>query len=43
MEKQEFDTEKLINYWITSSDEDYYTMLAMFESKRFNRAFSLDI
>ena len=36
MEKQEFDTEKLINYWITSSDEDFDTMLAMFESKRFN-------
>ena len=38
MEKQEFDTEKLINYWITSSDEDFDTMLAMFESKRFNWA-----
>jgi HEPN domain-containing protein len=38
MEKQEFDTEKLINYWITSSDEDFVTMLAMFESKRYNWA-----
>ena len=38
MEKQEFETEKLINYWIKRSDEDFDTMLAMFESKRFNWA-----
>ena len=30
--------EKLIEYWITSSDEDFETMIAMFETKRYSWA-----
>ncbi len=33
-----FNTEKLINYWIESSDEDFETMMAMFESARYSWA-----
>ena len=36
MEKFELDTEKLIKYWIESSDDDFDTMIVMFESKRYN-------
>ncbi len=36
MGKKEIDTEKLIKYWIESSDDDFETMMAMFETKRFN-------
>lgn len=32
------DKDKLISYWIESSDDDFDTMLAMHESKRFNWA-----
>lgn len=32
------DKDKLINYWIESSDDDFDTMLAMHESKRFSWA-----
>ncbi|TLU99616.1 HEPN domain-containing protein [Dyadobacter luticola] len=31
-----FDKNNVINYWINSSDEDFETMLAMFESKRYS-------
>lgn len=30
-----FDQKKVIDYWIESSDEDFLTMLALFESKRY--------
>ncbi|OFX32318.1 MAG: DNA-binding protein [Bacteroidetes bacterium GWA2_32_17] len=30
------DSEKLIKYWTESSDDDFDTMLAMFETKRYN-------
>lgn len=36
MDKQEFDKEKLIRYWLESSDDDYETMQAMYDSKRYN-------
>jgi HEPN domain-containing protein len=36
MGKNEIDIEKLIKYWIEASDDDFETMMAMFESKRFN-------
>ena len=36
MENNEFDKDKIIRYWIDSSEEDYETMIAMFESKRYN-------
>ncbi|MFP4604394.1 MAG: HEPN domain-containing protein [Bacteroidales bacterium] len=36
MENKKIDREKLIKYWIDSSDDDYETMIAMFDSKRFS-------
>jgi len=36
MEKLEFDKEKIVKYWIDSSDEDFETMIAMFTSKRYS-------
>lgn len=30
------DKEKIIDYWLKSSDDDFETMVAMFESKRYN-------
>ena len=38
MEKSKFDRDKLIKYWIDSSDDDYETMITMFEAKRYNWA-----
>lgn len=38
MEQKDFDKDKLIRYWIESSDEDFDTMITMFESKKFNWA-----
>jgi HEPN domain-containing protein len=32
------DSEKLIDYWVESSDEDFDTMIAMFESARYSWA-----
>jgi len=36
MGKKEMDIEKVIKYWIETSDDDFETMMAMFETKRFN-------
>jgi HEPN domain-containing protein len=36
MESSDFDTIKIIKYWIDSSDDDYDTMIAMFDSKRYS-------
>lgn len=36
MEQTEFNKEKLIKYWTESSDDDFSTMLAMYEKKKFN-------
>lgn len=36
MDKSEFNTEKIIKYWIDSSDDDFDTMIAMYESKRYS-------
>lgn len=36
MENAEFDRDKIVNYWLDSSDDDFDTMIAMFESKRFS-------
>lgn len=33
---EDFNEEKLIEYWIAGSDDDYETMIAMFDSKRFS-------
>jgi HEPN domain-containing protein len=38
MEHTPLNTDKLIRYWIESSDEDYDTMISLYESKRFNWA-----
>jgi len=36
MKNDGLDKRKLINYWIKGSDDDYQTMMAMYESKRYN-------
>jgi len=36
MENTEFDKVKLVKYWVESSDEDFETMIAMFDSKRYS-------
>jgi HEPN domain-containing protein len=36
MDTKKFDKEKLIKYWIDGSDDDFETMLAMFNSKKYN-------
>lgn len=38
MENRDFDSNKFLKFWSDSSDEDYETMLALFESKRYSRA-----
>ena len=34
MDNKDLDKDKLIKYWIDSSDDDFETMIAMFKSKR---------
>lgn len=41
MDKQNFDKEKLINYWIDQAMDDNDTMIAMYNSKRYNWALFL--
>ena len=36
MEDTAFDKDKLVKYWVESSDEDFETMIAMFDSKRYS-------
>ncbi len=36
MENKDLNKNKLIEYWIAGSDDDYETMIAMFDSKRFS-------
>lgn len=36
MVNESFDAEKLVNYWVESSDEDFSTMIIMYETKRYN-------
>lgn len=36
MDNKKFDKEKLIKYWLDSSDDDYDTMIDMFKSKRYS-------
>ena len=36
MNNKDFDKEKLIRYWIDGSDDDFETMIAMFNSKKYN-------
>ncbi len=36
MGNKDIDEEKLIKYWVDSSDDDYDTMMVMYKSKRFS-------
>lgn len=36
MNKQQFDKQKIIDHWIISSDDDYDTMIAMLDAKRYS-------
>ena len=36
MEQKDFDKNKLIKYWSDSSDDDFETMVTMFDNKKFN-------
>ena len=36
MDKQEFNTDKIISFWITGSDDDFETMQAMYDTKRYS-------
>ena len=38
MDNKKVDTQKLIKYWIDSSDDDYDTMIDMYKSKRYSWA-----
>lgn len=35
MESEKFDKDKIIKYWVESSDDDFDTMIAMYENKRY--------
>ena len=35
MESGNFDTDKMIKYWLDSSEEDFVTMITLFENKRY--------
>jgi HEPN domain-containing protein len=36
MDNKDFNKDKLIEYWVACSDDDYETMIAMFDTKRFS-------
>lgn len=36
MKEEQFDTQKIINFWIAGSDDDFETMLAMLDAKKFS-------
>jgi len=36
MNKEQFDKQKIIDYWIVSSEDDYDTMIAMLDTKRYS-------
>ena len=36
MENVDFDSDKMIKYWLDSSDEDFETMITLFENRRYN-------
>lgn len=36
MKSGQFNKQMLINYWISGSDDDFDTMISMFEAKRYN-------
>jgi len=36
MDRQEFDTDRIIDFWITGSDDDFDTMQALYDTKRYS-------
>lgn len=34
MSDKDFDNEKYLDYWITSSDDDFVTMMTLYENNR---------
>ncbi len=38
MNKKQFDKQKLIDFWIAGADDDYDTMIAMLDTKRYSWA-----
>jgi len=36
MESVKFDKDKIIKYWVESSDDDFDAMVAMYENKRYS-------
>jgi len=36
MENNDFDTDKMIKFWLDSSEEDFETMITLFENKRYS-------
>ncbi len=36
MNKEQFDTQKIVDLWIAGSDDDFETMIAMLDAKRFS-------
>ncbi len=36
MNKEQFDKQKIIDHWIVSSEDDFITMMAMLDSKRYS-------
>jgi HEPN domain-containing protein len=41
MEKENFDYQKSMDFWIEGADDDFDTMIAMYETKRYNWALFL--
>ena len=36
MESGDFDTDKMTKFWLDSSEEDFETMITLFENKRYS-------
>ena len=43
MNDTKFDHDKIIQYWLKSSDEDFETMMILFKSNKFTWSFLLAI
>jgi len=36
MKEEQFDKQKIIDYWMIGSDDDYDTMIAMYDTHRYS-------
>lgn len=36
MKNTDFDADKIIQYWLASSDDDFETMITLYENKRYS-------